>query len=345
MKPYMDVVERVINEGVWKTNRTKFKALTIAGASATYDCSATFPLLTLKAVPFKSVIGELISFLQGATNAVVFRENGTKIWDQNANENEAWLANPFRLGVDDLGPVYGAQWRRWPAYKRVSRGHANHALIHSKLKRDEWHIVSSFAQDGAIQDIWFKEVDQLFECYTKIMKNPDDRRILMHAWNPAALDEIALPACHLLYQFIANKETRVLDLVMYQRSVDEALGTPFNVASASALLYLMAKLTGYVPGSFVHHQADCHLYENSMDAVDIMRNREERPLPTLVVNLPDVMIKHETEEQLVPVPFDSIVMGAFNKKGFDRLLSSLTLENFVLTGYEPWPAIKIEMAV
>jgi thymidylate synthase len=217
MKPYMDVVDRIINEGVWKTNRTKYKALTIAGASATYDCSTNLPMLTLKKVPPKSCFGELVGFLQGAQSAAQMRLLGSKVWDQNANENEAWLANSFRLGEDDLGPVYGAQWRRWPAYKQVDRSHPNHTNIHSQLKRDGWQIVSSFAQDGGVRDIWFKEIDQLFECYTKIMKNPDDRRILLHAWNPAALDEMALVPCHLLYQFIPNKQTRVMDLCMLQR--------------------------------------------------------------------------------------------------------------------------------
>jgi thymidylate synthase len=217
MKPYMDVVDRVMAEGVWKTNRTKFKALTIAGASATYEVSRRFPMLTLKKVPPKSMFGELVGFLKGVQSAAVMRELGSKIWDQNANENEDWLANPFRLGEDDLGPVYGSQWRRWPAYKRVSRSHQNHAKIHTKLKREGWNIVSSFAQGNDIIDLWFKEVDQLFECYEKIKKNPDDRRILLHAWNPAALNEMALVPCHLLYQFIANKQTQTLDLCMLQR--------------------------------------------------------------------------------------------------------------------------------
>jgi thymidylate synthase len=189
MKPYMDVVDRVMAEGVWKTNRTKFKALTIAGASATYEVSRRFPMLTLKKVPPKSMFGELVGFLKGVQSAAVMRELGSKIWDQNANENEDWLANPFRLGEDDLGPVYGSQWRRWPAYKRVSRSHQNHAKIHTKLKREGWNIVSSFAQGNDIIDLWFKEVDQLFECYEKIKKNP----------------------------FIANKQTQTLDLCMLQR--------------------------------------------------------------------------------------------------------------------------------
>ena len=217
MKPYMDVVDRILNEGVLKANRTRYKALTIAGASATYDCSVYLPMLTLKKVPPKSCFGELVGFLKGVQSAADMRAQGSKVWDQNANENEAWLANPFRLGEDDLGPVYGAQWRRWPAYKRVSRGHPRHAHIHSELKKNGWHIVSSFAQEGVVQDIWFKEVDMLYDCYLKIMKNPDDRRILLHAWNPAALDEMALVPCHLLYQFIPNKETRVMDLCMTQR--------------------------------------------------------------------------------------------------------------------------------
>jgi thymidylate synthase len=345
MKPYMEIVDRVLNEGVWKSNRTKYKALTIAGASATYDVSEQYPMLTLKKVPPKSCFGELVGFVKGVQSAADMRENGSKVWDQNANENEAWLANPFRLGEDYLGPVYGAQWRRWPAYKQVNRAHPHHGAIHSKLKQDGWHILTSYATHADISDVWFKEVDQLFECYTKIMKNPDDRRILMHAWNPATLDEMALVPCHLLYQFIANKETQALDLCMYQRSCDLFLGVPYNIASASALLYLMCKLTGYKPGKFVHHMADVHIYENAMDGVGIMQDREERPLPTLTINLPDVMIKHVTEERLIPIPFTDIGRGTFNKKGFDRLMANLTTDHFDLQGYDPHDVIPVEMAV
>jgi thymidylate synthase len=128
-------------------------------------------------------------------------------------------------------------------------------------------------------------------------------------------------------------------------SCDTFLGVPYNIASASALLYFMCKLTGYTPGKFVHHMNDVHIYENHMDGVGIMQDRVERPLPTLTITLPDVMVKHETEEQLVPVPFDDILMGAFNKKGFDRLINALTVDNFDLQGYDPHETIKVEMAV
>jgi thymidylate synthase len=212
MKPYIDTCHRILNEGKWKSNRTGKRALTISGASTTYDCSETYPLLTLKHVPIKSVIGELISFLQGATNAATFRANGTNIWTQNANENESWLANPYRQGEDDLGPVYGAMWRKWPAFKLIETGRPQWREIHTRLKADGWSMEE--VHDGAL---YRKEIDQLYECYKKIMTNPDDRRNIFHAWNPAVLDEVALPACHVMYQFIANQETRVLDLCMLQR--------------------------------------------------------------------------------------------------------------------------------
>lgn len=345
MQAYREVAERILKEGVWKTNRTGIRCLTISGASATYDCSQFFPMLTSKRVPPKSVFGELCGLLKGVTSAADFRALDCKVWDQNANKNETWLANPFRVGEDDLGAIYGAQWRSWEAYKRVTRDHPKHALIHEKLKNDGWNIISSIGTSPTIMDIWFKEIDQIFECYKKIMTNPDDRRIIFHAWNPAALDEIALPACHLLYQFIANKETRVLDLIMFQRSVDGFLGAPYNIASASALLYFMSKLTGYAPGKFVHHMADLHFYESHMAGVEEMLAREDKPLPTLKITIPDVKMKLANSEEVVVVAFDNLEKGFFNELGFSRILSELTTDNFTLENYDPHPAIKVEMAV
>jgi thymidylate synthase len=345
MQPYRELIENILKNGVWKTNRTKYRALTIAGASVEYDCSRRFPMLTLKAVPPKSVFGELSGLLRGATSAAEFRALGCKVWDQNANENEAWLANPFREGEDDLGDIYGAQWRRWDAYKRIRRDHPKHVLLHEKMKKEGWSIVASVGTEGTITDFWYKQIDQIFECYDKIMTNPDDRRILFHGWNPAALNEIALPACHLLYHFIPNKDTKVMDLVMLQRSCDGFLGIPFNVASASALLYFMCKLTGYTPGKFVHHMDDVHLYDNSMEGVEEMLSRTDKMQPYLTIQIPDVKMKHAVKEELITVAFDDLEKAYFNQAGFSRILSELTPDNFILDGYDPHPSIKVDMAV
>jgi thymidylate synthase len=215
MKQYKDVLRTTLLEGAREPNRTGIDTIKQPYPGIMrYHMDAGFPALTGRRAPFKSAMGELIGFIRGVTSAADFRDLGCKFWDQNANENAAWLANPFRRNPDELGDVYGAQWRRWQAFKML-RSDTISMDIRNKLKVEGWEAVADRAyhpQSEAQHTVFFKEVDQLADCVRKIILNPSDRRILFHAWNPATLDEIALPACHLLYQFVPTASRKELAL-------------------------------------------------------------------------------------------------------------------------------------
>jgi thymidylate synthase len=307
MRQYLDLIQTILDTGSWQENRTGIRTLSIPGAMMRFDLQKDgFPAVTTKKLAFKSVVGELIGFLRGSRSAAQFRELGCKVWDQNANENAAWLANPYRLGVDDLGPVYGVQWRQWPAYKLIDAG--NEAQINDALARG-FRSVSLVEDNGQSKLLLYKAIDQLRECLDTIHTDPGSRRILFHGWNCADLDAIALPACHLLYQFIPNKSTREISLCLYIRSNDVGLGTPFNLAEAAALLHLVARLTGYQPRWFTYFIGDAHLYENHLDMVRQQLTREPLPAPKFVLSdrIPDFALtgKYEPEwlEKIEPSDF------------------------------------------
>ena len=270
------------------------------------DLQNGFPAVTTKRLAFKSVIGELVGFLRATRSAATFRELGCKVWDQNANENAEWLANPFREGPDDLGPVYGVQWREWPAYKVIDAAKTEQIAA---AQRNGFSIVSKVSDDGQDKVLLYKAVDQLRECLDTIVKNPNSRRILFHGWNCAVLDEVALPACHLLYQFLPNQATKEISLCLYVRSNDIGLGTPFNLAEGAALLHLVGRLTGYKPRWFTYFIGDAHIYENHIEMVKEQLKREPFPAPKLVISdrVPDFAItgKYEPEwlEKLEPSDF------------------------------------------
>ena len=220
-----------------------------------------------------------MGFIRGYDNAADFRELGCKIWDANANENPAWLANPNRQGTDDLGRIYGVQWRDW----------------------------NDYPGNG---------IDQLERCYQTILTDPTNRRIIMSAWRPDEFSQMALPPCHVLYQFIVDTTNQRLNLCMYQRSCDMFLGVPFNIASASLLLSIMAKRTGYKPGVFTHFLADAHIYHNHFDQVREQLSRTLFTLPQL-----GIISDHWTTWE------------------------SIEPQDFHLIHYEHHPAIKAPMAV
>lgn len=217
MKQYLDLVSRTLANGERHENRTGIDTIRTEGDMLRFDLREGFPATTTKKLAFKSVVGELCAFMRASRSAADFRKLGCKVWDQNANENKQWLENPYRTGEDDLGPVYGVQWREWPGFKLVEYG-PNSERNFEKLESEGWeHIGYSRAIDSTGQLIFYKEIDQLGECIRTIIKNPDSRRILFHGWNPAVLDEVALPACHLLYQFLPNKNTKELSMTLYIR--------------------------------------------------------------------------------------------------------------------------------
>jgi thymidylate synthase len=282
MNQYLDLVKTILQDGSWQSNRTGIRTISIPGAMLRFDLAGgVFPAVTTKRLAFKSVVGELIAFLRASRSAADFRALGCKVWDQNANENVEWLANPYRQGTDDLGPVYGVQWREWPAYKLIDR--RDTAQIKDAERRG-FAQVSMVVQDGQEKILLYKAIDQLGDCLKTIVSNPSSRRILFHGWNCADLDAVALPACHLLYQFIANQEKKELSLCLYIRSNDIGLGAPFNLAEGALLLHLVSRLTGYQPRWFSYFIGDAHIYENHLPMLEEQLRREPFALPRLAIS-------------------------------------------------------------
>lgn len=330
MNQYLNLVRDVLENGDWQDNRTGIRTLSLPGAMMRFDLTQGFPAVTTKKLAFKSVIGELVGFLRATTNAADFRALGCKVWDQNANENAAWLANPYRQGQDDLGPIYAAQWRQWPAYKLIPRESHNSAERIADAIQRGYKVVGALediTDDGKVTNVvLYKAIDQLRQCLDMIMKNPGDRRILFHAWNPAQIEEMALPPCHLLYQLHPNPAKREISLSLYLRSNDLGLGTPFNVASAAALLTLVGRLTGYTPKWCTFFIGDAHIYENHVDMLKEQLQREPFEPPRLVIN------------DRVP---DFAKTGVFAPEWLDLVEPS----DFSLEGYRHHPPLTAPMAV
>lgn len=245
MDQYLDLLREIRDEGRWQGNRTGIPTKRLDGAMLRFDLTKGFPAVTTKKLAFNAVKGELLGFIRGYNTADKFRALGCKVWDQNANENEAWLNNPARCGHDDLGRVYGVQWREWTrAY--------DHGLI-----------------------------DQLANACNDIIQNPTSRRIIVNAWNPGELDLMALPPCHMMFQYLVDVETNELSLCMYQRSCDMFLGIPFNIASYGLLLEMTAAATGRIAKNLTMFLADVHIYKNHMEQVEEQLSRTPLPLPKL----------------------------------------------------------------
>ena len=264
MRQYLDLIERVLAEGMEKRDRTGTGTRSIFGHQMRFDLARGFPLVTTKKLHVKSIIYELLWFLRGDTNVKYLNDHGVSIWNDWADAN------------GDLGPVYGRQCRSWPA------------------------------PDG-------QSIDQIKEALDTIRRNPDSRRIVVTAWNPAELPQMALAPCHCLFQFyVADGK---LSCQLYQRSADVFLGVPFNIASYALLTMTVAHVSGLKPGTFVHSFGDAHLYLNHLDQACLQLTRQPRPLPSLTIN---------------PAAKD---------------LFALTYEDFALEGYDPHPHIKAAVAV
>lgn len=236
MKQYLELVRRIRNHGVRKEDRTGTGTLSLFGAQLRFDLAAGFPALTTKKLHLKSIIHELLWFLRGETNIRSLNEHGVRIWDD-------WAA-----ADGELGPIYGYQWRSWPA------------------------------PDG-------RHIDQMEAVVAQIRSNPSSRRLIVSAWNVADIERMALPPCHLLFQFYVGGGR--LSCQLYQRSADMFLGVPFNIASYAALTLMMAQVTNLAPGEFVHTFGDAHLYLNHLEQVDEQLARPPYPLPQMKLN-PDV---------------------------------------------------------
>ncbi|SER36808.1 MULTISPECIES: thymidylate synthase [Pseudomonas] len=318
MKQYLDLLSHIYEKGAFKDDRTGTGTYSVFGYQMRFDLAEGFPLVTTKACHVRSIIHELLWFLRGDTNIAYLKENGVSIWDEWADEN------------GNLGPVYGYQWRSWPA------------------------------PDG-------RSIDQITNVIEQIKANPDSRRLIVSAWNPALVDEMALPPCHALFQFYSREMSvgqrlkvsddkslypgidfstdachergwiatdwvtpdgpvaayldehgvprRVLSCQLYQRSADTFLGVPFNIASYALLTMMVAAQTGHAPGEFIWTGGDVHLYANHIQQVETQLKREPKPLPKMTLN-PSV-----------------------------KSLFDYTFDDFTLTGYDPHPAIKAPVAV
>jgi len=233
MRQYLDLLRHVLDHGARKHDRTGTGTLSVFGYQMRFDLAHGFPLLTTKKLHTKSIVYELLWFLRGDTNVRYLTEHGVSIWDEWADAN------------GELGPVYGAQWRSWPA------------------------------PDG-------RKIDQIGEVLRAIRANPDSRRLIVSAWNVAEVDKMRLPPCHALFQFyVADGK---LSCQLYQRSADVFLGVPFNIASYALLTLMVAQVTGLEPGEFVHTLGDAHLYLNHLEQAGTQLERAPRPLPTLRLN-------------------------------------------------------------
>ncbi len=264
MKQYLDLLQRILDEGTQKGDRTGTGTISVFGNQMRFDLSKGFPLLTTKKLHLKSIIYELLWFLKGDTNVHYLQEHGVRIWNEWADEN------------GDLGPVYGHQWRAWPDGK------------------------------GGV-------IDQIADVVEQIKRTPNSRRLIVTAWNPADIPQMALPPCHCLFQFYVAGDR--LSLQLYQRSADTFLGVPFNIASYSLLLLMMAQVTGYKPGDFVYTTGDTHLYLNHIEQAKEQLSRTPRQLPTMALN--------------------KDVTSLFDFK----------YEDFQLTDYNPYPHISAKVSV
>jgi thymidylate synthase len=182
MQQFLALVRSILDTGTWQENRTGIRSISIPGAAMRFDLAEGFPAITTRRLPFKSAVGELVGFIRACRSAADFRALGCKVWDQNANENPQWLANPWRLGPDDLGDIYGVQWREWPAYKLLDAGRP--VQVDEAIARG-YRLIGRLIDDGTERVLLHKPIDQLRECLDAIIAKPTDRRILFHAWNCA----------------------------------------------------------------------------------------------------------------------------------------------------------------
>lgn len=250
MKQYQDLLAKILNNGARESNRTGINTLALQGEMLKFDLREGFPAVTTKKLAWKAVCGELIGFLRGSTSLTEFKTLGCNVWDANAAA-AAWQDNEYCKGVDDLGRIYGSQWRDW----------------------------TGIADDGGAFSL-----DQIAVALDQLRNNPQSRRIIVNAWNAAELDQAALPPCHVLFQLLPRSDG-TLHMTMYQRSCDVFLGLPFNIASYALLLELFAAWSGKKAATLTIFLADVHIYENHMDQVIEQLNRTPYPAPKLKLHL------------------------------------------------------------
>jgi thymidylate synthase len=264
MKQYLDLLDHVLKNGIEKRDRTGTGTISVFGYQMRFNLADGFPAMTTKKLHLRSIIHELLWFISGDTNIKYLTDNGVKIWNEWADKE------------GNLGPVYGSQWRSWPA------------------------------PDG-------RKIDQLSNVIMNMKASPDSRRLIVNAWNAGEIEKMALPPCHILFQFWVADEK--LSCQLYQRSADIFLGVPFNIASYALLTMMVAQVAGLKPGDFIHTLGDAHIYLNHLEQVKLQLTRKPFPLPRMKIN-----------------PFVSDI-------------NNFSFEDFTLENYESHPAIKGEISI
>lgn len=297
---YLNLLQQVLREGTLQANRTSQKALTIDGGMMQFDLTQGFPLLTTKQVYYTQAFAEMIGFLRGLDNAQDFADLGCKWWFKDANENTQWLASPYRKGENDLGRVYGVNWRKWRGKVLAATPNFTHTEQGGKILA------------GNI-DLVYEEIDQvqlaLDAIRAAIKTGIASRRIIINAWRPDEFDQMALPPCHVAYEFVVNVEKGELNMTMWQRSCDMFLGVPMNIATSALLLTLFAQATGLKAKRFTHFLSDVHIYANHIDQVKLQLTRAPLTLPTVRV-LSMVNPQDWTANQMAQIrPEDIMVYG------------------------------------
>lgn len=315
MQQYHDMLQTILDQGALRPNRTGVDTLFVPGMTLKFDMDDGFPAITTKKLAFKAAKGELFGFFRGYQSAAQFRELGCKVWDGNANETPSWLNNAARKGEDDLGRIYGAQytdWRDWRSVNSQAQADAlekiGYTLIAHDPQRSTW--------------VYRRGINQLENALRDIMTNPTSRRIIVTAWRPDELDQMALPPCHMDYQFLVDPENGWLHLCFFQRSFDTALA--FNVTIGALFLHIMARLSGLKPKSLTQFIGDAHIYANHIEGVKEMLTRSHFAQPTL--NLGSIATLQSLDE----------INGVFER---------LDPNEISLEGYQSHPAIKLPMAV
>jgi thymidylate synthase len=298
MIQYLDLLRHVLEHGKFKADRTGTGTFSIFGAQTRYRLASGFPLVTTKKVHLRSIIYELLWFLRGIGDTRFLQDNKVTIWDEWADERYK----------NNLGPVYGKQWRHW-------RGYSLHPIDDPNANHPTLFDLDTFNQDANVQPVGRSDhgIDQIANVIAEIKKNPDSRRLIVSAWNVVDIEIMQLPPCHCLFQFYVSEGE--LSCQLYQRSADIFLGVPFNIASYALLTLMVAQVCGLKPGDFVHTFGDLHLYSNHVEQAKLQLSREPRPLPRVKLNPAVKNIDH------------------------------FKFEDFELVGYDPHPAIKAPIAV
>jgi len=328
MDPYKQLLMKTMGSGIVQYNkRTGKNCKVLIGEQMQYDISESFPLETGRKMFFDGIKGELLGFFRGYTSAADFRKLGCNLWTANANQTQAWLDNPYRQGEDDCGRVYSAQWTGW-----IDRRIVNCRLDFESsnpgdteiayLEKQGYKII--FCDEQCNTFLMERRINQLENALRTIITNPSDRRCIISGWNPGELDLAVLPPCHMDYRYVALEDTNTLHLVMTQRSMDLFLGAPTNIASTALQLMIMARLSGYNPGTITIQAANIHIYDDHYDQTKELLLRQSYPYPKLILS-----------DNIKPITDLKDIKGVFTR---------IEPSDIILEGYQHGAPIKAIMA-